>query len=135
MQDGTSSRLSGGAACIGAMFDPLSEEYLADPYPFMSEARNAAPVFYSEKLDHWVVTRYSLIRQVFLNPQVFSAANANAPLAPTCPAAAKARQCIKRDKHDVSEWPPATPIDHAAHESCSQATSMRPPTKITPPQE
>ena len=90
MQDGTSSRLSGGAARIGAMFDPLSEEYLAAPYPFMAEARNAAPVFYSEKLDHWVVTRYPLIRQVFLNPQVFSAANANAPLAPTCPAAAKA---------------------------------------------
>jgi cytochrome P450 len=90
MQDGTSSRLSGGAARIGAMFDPLSEEYLAAPYPFMAEARNAAPVFYSEKLDHWVVTRYPLIRQVFLNPQVFSAVNANAPLAPTCPAAAKA---------------------------------------------
>jgi cytochrome P450 len=64
---------------IGSQFDPLGDDYLADPYPFMAEARGAAPVFYSEKLDHWIVTRYLLIRQVFLNPQIFSAANANAP--------------------------------------------------------
>jgi cytochrome P450 len=77
-------------ASVGAQFDPLTDEYLADPYPFMAEARDAAPVFYSEKLDHWVITRYALIRQVFLNPQVFSAANANTPLSPACPAAVKA---------------------------------------------
>jgi cytochrome P450 len=75
---------------IGSQFDPLGDDYLADPYPFMAEARGAAPVFYSEKLDHWIVTRYLLIRQVFLNPQIFSAANANAPLRPACPAAVKA---------------------------------------------
>lgn len=75
---------------FGAQFDPLSDGYIADPYPHMSEARNLAPVFYSEKLDHWVVTRYHLIRQVFLNPQVFSASNANSPVLPPCPAAAKA---------------------------------------------
>jgi cytochrome P450 len=75
---------------IGPQFDPLGDDYLADPYPFMAEARDAAPVFYSQKLDHWIVTRYPLIRQVFLNPQIFSAANANAPLRPACPAAVKA---------------------------------------------
>jgi cytochrome P450 len=75
---------------IGAQFNPLGDDYLADPYPFMAEARDAAPVFYSEKLDHWVVTRYPLIRQVFLNPEVFSAANANAPLRAPCPAAVRA---------------------------------------------
>ena len=75
---------------LGSQFDPLSQEYLADPYPFMSEARNLAPVFYSEKLDHWVVTRYRLIREVFLNPQLFSASNANSPVLPPCPRAAKA---------------------------------------------
>ena len=73
---------------ISSQFDPLSDDYLADPYPFISEARQAAPVFYSEKLDHWVVTRYQLIRHIFLNPQIFSAANA--PVLPPCPQAQRA---------------------------------------------
>jgi cytochrome P450 len=84
------TRMSAEAIKIGSQFDPLGDDYLADPYPFMAEARDAAPVFYSQKLDHWIVTRYPLIRQVFLNPQIFSAANANAPLRPACPAAVKA---------------------------------------------
>ena len=72
---------------IGLQFDPFNDDDLADPYPLISEARRAAPVFYSERLDHWVVTRYHLIRQVFLNPKVFSAANANSPILPPCPRA------------------------------------------------
>src|SRR6266446_4792304 len=56
-----------GIKRLSAQFDPLSDGYIADPYPHMSEARDLAPVFYSEKLDHWVVTRYHLIRQVFLD--------------------------------------------------------------------
>jgi cytochrome P450 len=75
---------------IASRFDPLGESYLADPYPSMAEARAAAPVFYSERIDHWVVTRYHDIRSVFLNPSLFSAVNANSPLRPPCPAAAKA---------------------------------------------
>jgi cytochrome P450 len=75
---------------LAAQFDPLSDDYLADPYPHMAEARNLAPVFYSEKLDHWVVTRYHLIRHIFINPHIFSASNANSPVLPPCPAAAKA---------------------------------------------
>jgi cytochrome P450 len=90
MSDAMTVGMSVEAIKIGSQFDPLGDAYLADPYPFLSEARRAAPVFYSEKLDHWIVTRYPLIRQVFLNPQVFSAANANAPLRPACPAALKA---------------------------------------------
>jgi cytochrome P450 len=77
---------------IGSRFDPLGETYLADPYPVMAEAREAAPVFYSGRVDHWVVTRYDDIRSVFLNPPLFSAINANSPLRPPCPAAAKALQ-------------------------------------------
>jgi cytochrome P450 len=82
--------LAGESDSIGARFDPLSESYLADPYPFMAEAREAAPIFYSERIDHWVITRYHDIRSVFLNPPLFSAINANSPLRPPCPAAAKA---------------------------------------------
>jgi hypothetical protein len=31
---------------FGADFDPFSAAYLADPYPFLTEAREAAPAFY-----------------------------------------------------------------------------------------
>ena len=70
-------------------FDPLSAEYLADPYPFLAAAATAAPAFYCEAIDHWVVTRYHDIRQIFRTPTLFSAANANSPLRPPCPMAVK----------------------------------------------
>lgn len=95
---------------ITAQFDPLSDDYLADPYPHISEARDAAPVFYSEKLDHWVVTRYNLIRTIFLNPQIFSAANANSPVLPPCPRAAKALE-----EGGFRSVPTMTNVDPPAH--------------------
>lgn len=72
------------------VFDPLSAEYLADPYPYMNAARNFAPAFYSDQLDHWIVTRHADIKVVFRDPSVFSASNANSPLRQPCPHAAKA---------------------------------------------
>jgi cytochrome P450 len=71
-------------------FDPLGPEYLADPYPILAAAAAAAPAFYCEAIDHWVVTRYHDIRQIFRTPALFSAANANSPLRPPCPMAVKA---------------------------------------------
>ena len=75
---------------FGADFDPLSEAYLADPYPFLTEAREAAPAFYCEAIGHWIVTRYQDIRHLLRTPALFSATNINAPLHPPCPMAAKA---------------------------------------------
>jgi cytochrome P450 len=75
---------------IGATFDPLSEGFLADPYPYMTEARKAAPAFYCDAIDHWIVTRYHDIRHIFRTPALFSATNINSPLRPPCPMAAKA---------------------------------------------
>ena len=68
-------------------FNPFQDPYLADPYPFFAEAREATPVFYSPDLDCWVVTRYHDIRKIFQTPTAFSSANTLTPLQPICPAA------------------------------------------------
>jgi cytochrome P450 len=63
-------------------FDPFDPAYLADPYPQFARVRRAEPVFYAPQLDMYVVTRYSEIESVFLDPVTFSAAIAQAPLVP-----------------------------------------------------
>jgi len=62
-----------------ADFDPFD---LTDPFPFYAYAREEAPVFYSEKLGYWVVSRHADIKAVFDNWQVFSSENAQAPIRP-----------------------------------------------------
>jgi cytochrome P450 len=52
----------------GLDFDPLDDASLTDPYPFLARAREAAPVFYAESIDHWVVTRYQDIRYILRTP-------------------------------------------------------------------
>jgi cytochrome P450 len=37
----------------------LTPDYLADPYPFYSELRAKVPLYFSEHLNGWVVTRYA----------------------------------------------------------------------------
>jgi cytochrome P450 len=91
-------------------FDPLSPEYLADPYPFLAAAAAAAPAFYCESVDHWVVTRYHDIRHIFRTPTLFSAANANSPLRPPCPMAARAL-----DEGGFKSIPTLANVDPPAH--------------------
>eukprot|EP01035_Chromulina_nebulosa_P007057 gene7057-9511_t len=59
---------------------------LVDPFPFYEWARSDAPVFYSEELGYYVVSRYDDIKAVFDNWQVFASDNAQAPLKPMCDA-------------------------------------------------
>jgi cytochrome P450 len=69
-------------ACpVHADFDPLSEEFLADPYAVMASLPLAeTPVFYAPAIDYYVVTRYEDIEAVFLDPGTYSAAAAQLPL-------------------------------------------------------
>lgn len=60
-------------------FDPFD---LTDPFPFYAYARDEAPVFFSEKLSYWVISRHADIKAVFDNWQVFSSENAQAPIRP-----------------------------------------------------
>jgi len=64
--------------------DPLAEDVLADPYPFLAQIREDAPVVYCPAIDMWIVTRHADVEEVFLDPQRFSAAIAQAPLMPLC---------------------------------------------------
>ena len=63
------------AQALARAFDPFNDPYLSDPYPFFVEARQAAPVFYSEALDYWIVSRYEDVREVLSNWRLFSASN------------------------------------------------------------
>jgi cytochrome P450 len=72
---------------IADRFDPFSVEFLTDPFPILSEIREAAPAFYSADLDHWVITRYAEVRFILRTAASFSAINALEPLAKLCPRA------------------------------------------------
>src|SRR5690348_9870992 len=70
------------AGCpVMAAFDPLSPEYLEDPFAVMgSLGRKARPVFYAPVIDYYVVTCYRDIEAVFSDPESYSAAAAQLPL-------------------------------------------------------
>lgn len=53
-------------------FDPLSEEFLADPYPILERARRERPVFYYPGMDFWVVTRAEDLTTAVNDFQTFS---------------------------------------------------------------
>jgi cytochrome P450 len=74
-------------ACpVHSEFDPLGEAFLRDPYAVMAQLPlEETPVFYAPSLDYYVVTRYADVERVFLDPETFSAANAQLPLVPLPP--------------------------------------------------
>jgi cytochrome P450 len=63
-------------------FDPFHDPYLSDPYSWLARARAEQPVFYSPKIDYYVVTRYDDIRAVYRDTKSFSATIALEPLTP-----------------------------------------------------
>src|SRR4051794_23587777 len=75
---------------VHAGFDPLSDEFLADPYAVMASLPLAeTPVFYAPALDGYVVTRHADIDAVFHDPATYSAAAAQMPLVPLVAEAAE----------------------------------------------
>lgn len=61
-------------------FDPFQDAYMEDPAEFVRWAREQMPVFYSPKLDYWVVTRYQAIKDIFRDPITFSPSNVLEPV-------------------------------------------------------
>ncbi len=64
--------------------DPLADDVIADPYPFLAAIREDTPVVYCAAIDMWIVTRHADVEEVFLDPKRFSASIAQAPLMPLC---------------------------------------------------
>jgi hypothetical protein len=73
---------------VDSSFDPLSPEFLADPYLALAAVGRAnAPVFFAPSIGYYVVTRYADIDEVFRDPATYSAAAAQAPLVALVPEA------------------------------------------------
>lgn len=70
---------------VDETFDPLSEDYLEDPYPYYVRFRREAPVFFAPKINMWVVSRYEDILNIVKDPETFSNAKVQEPLQPLEP--------------------------------------------------
>lgn len=64
------------------VFDPLSPEQLADPYPLYARLRHEHPVFYAERFDFWIVSRYEDVLAVTKDHASFSSVNALTSIEP-----------------------------------------------------
>src|SRR6476620_4945187 len=71
-------------------FDPFTAAALADPYPDFARFVERQPVFWSNEINAWVVSRHHDAKQVLRRYEVFSASNALSPITPPCPAAGRA---------------------------------------------
>ncbi len=105
-----------GAGCpvtaAGRAFLPFSGDYIADPYRFFAETRDAEPVFYSPEMDCWVVMKYADCVGVFRDPETFSPAVARHPVRTLCPEAERVR-----DSLDIEIEPSLVDEDAATHKA------------------
>ncbi|BBY61905.1 cytochrome P450 [Mycolicibacterium helvum] len=75
--DETPLRITSPTGCpvsaLATGFNPFEGSYQVDPGSSLQTARVEEPVFYSPLLDYWIVTKYEDAKQIFKNPDVFSA--------------------------------------------------------------
>ena len=91
-------------------FDPFGESFLADPYPEFARFVESVPVFWSESLRYWVVSRYADCRRVLRDYATFSAANSLSPVTPPCQRAVRALR-----EGAFRSVPTLTNVDPPAH--------------------
>jgi cytochrome P450 len=70
---------------LGERYQPLSPEFLADPYPLYELARKQEPIFFSPALNAYVVTRFRDVRAILAQPELFASSNVFRPLNPLHP--------------------------------------------------
>ena len=71
---GSASTCPYSGASKGIDFDPTAPAQRECPFDLYARARREMPVFYSERFDLWVVTRYRDIVAILKDPQRFSSA-------------------------------------------------------------
>ena len=86
---------------VDESFDPLSPEFLADPYAVMAELPGQGPIFFAPSIGYYVVTRHADVEAVFRDPVSYSAAVTQAPLAPIVP---EAQQILLAGGHQPQPW-------------------------------
>jgi cytochrome P450 len=113
-------------------FDPLAPEFLADPYTVMARLPDGRkPVFFAPSIGYYVVTSYGAIQQAFGDPTTYSAAVAQAPLAPLTP---EAQQILLAGGHKPQ--PSMVSLDEPEHarlrRPAARAFSMKRVTAMIP---
>ncbi len=69
---GNSTELAIPVTDLRRAFDPISEAYIRDPAGALRNARDTAPVFYSDKMQCWVVTRHAEVQAALMDFSTFS---------------------------------------------------------------
>ncbi|MGH3197750.1 MAG: cytochrome P450, partial [Streptosporangiaceae bacterium] len=122
-----------GPGCpVDESFDPLSPEFLADPYTVLAERpESEAPIFFAPSIGYYVVTSYAAVEAVFRDPAAYSAAVAQAPLAPIVP---EAQQILLAGGHQPQ--PSMVSLDEPEHarlrKPAARAFSMKRVTAMIP---
>ena len=62
------------------IYDPFNPALIADPYPFYARLRDEHPVYYSERMDFYALSRYDDIFHALRKPQIFSSAKGLTPV-------------------------------------------------------
>jgi cytochrome P450 len=117
---------------VDESFDPLSPEFLADPYSVLAkQPGGGAPVFFAPSIGYYVVTSYDAVDQVFRDPATYSAAVAQAPLAPIV---REAQQILQAGGHKPQ--PSMVSLDEPEHarlrKPAARAFSMKRVTAMIP---
>jgi len=117
---------------VGESFDPLSPEFLADPYAALARRPGqGSPVFFAPSIGYYVVASYDAIDAVFRDTATYSAAVAQAPLAPIVP---EAQQILLAGGHKPQ--PSMVSLDEPEHarlrKPAARAFSMKRVTAMIP---
>jgi cytochrome P450 len=62
------------AGCPHSQIDPFCDEFLADPFEYLSELRETGPVVYLDRYGVYAVARHEQVQAVLKNPGAFSSA-------------------------------------------------------------
>ncbi|MEM7436668.1 MAG: cytochrome P450 [Myxococcota bacterium] len=74
-----SSAESEPSVAYDPIYDPFHPGLMADPYPFYARLRDDHPLYYNERLDCYVLSRYEDIYRALRKPQLFSSAQGLTP--------------------------------------------------------